>query len=94
VTPAQLAHLAEQADFAAGFFRTTNPSVADRFTQCSAAARQMAKNMERKGELGRIRAELADISKRIERRPQLDSHVSVPAVNHGRVDVVRSVLSV
>ena len=48
MTPAQLAHLAEQADFAAGFFRTTNPSVADRFTQCAAAARQLAKNMERK----------------------------------------------
>ena len=50
MTPAQLAHLAEQADFAAGFFKTTNPSVANRFTRCAATARQMAKNMERKDE--------------------------------------------
>jgi hypothetical protein len=92
MTPAQLAHLAEQAHFAAGFFRTTNPSAADRFTQCAAAARRLAKTMERKKELNRIRADLADISKRIERRQQTDSHVPVPAVDHGRVDV--DVLSV
>ncbi len=91
MTPAQLAHLAEQAEFAAGFFKATNPSVAERFTQCAAAARHLAKNMERKEELNRLRAELADISKRIERRTRLDSLVPVPAVDHGRVDVDRSV---
>ena len=94
MTPAQLAHLAEQAEFAAGFFKATNPSATDRFTQCSAAARRLAKNMERKEDLNRIRAELADISKRIERRTQLDSHVPVSAVDHGLVDVDRSVPSV
>ena len=94
MTPARLAHLAEQADFAAGFFRTTNPSAAERFNQCAAAGRRLAKTMERKEELNRIRAELADISKRIARRPQVDSHVPVPAVDHGRVDVDRSVLCV
>jgi hypothetical protein len=87
MTPAQLAHLAEQAEFAAGFFKATNPSAADRFTQCAAAARQLAKNMERMEGLNRIRSELVDISKRIERRTRLDSHAPVPAVDHGLVDV-------
>ena len=95
MTPAQLAHLAEQADFAAGFFRKTNPSVADRFMQCAVAARQMAKNMERKDELSRIRTELADIARRIDRRSRLDSQAdSIPAVHHGRVSVESSVPSV
>lgn len=94
MSPAQLAHLAEQAEFAAGFFKTTNPSVADRFSQCAAAARQMARTMERRNELNRIRAELADISKRIERRTRFDSPVPDPAVDHGRVDMDRSVPSV
>ena len=69
MTPAQLAHLAEQAEFAAGFFKSTNPSAAERFTQCAATASQLAKNMERKEELNRIRAELADIFKRIDENP-------------------------
>ena len=95
MTPAQLAHLAEQADFASGFFRTTNPAVADRFMRCAVAARQMAKNMERKDELSRIRTELADIARRIDRRSRLDSQaVPIPAVDRGRVSVESSVPSV
>lgn len=94
MTPAQLVHLAQQAEFAAGFFRPTNPSVADRFSQCAAAARQMAKSMERKNELGRIRAELADISKRIEGRTRLHSQVPDRAVEHRSVDADRTVPSV
>lgn len=94
MTSAQLAHLAEQAEFAAGFFKTTNPSVADRFSQCAAAARQMAKTMERKNELGRIRAELADISKRIERRTRPQPHVPDRVVDPRSVDVDRTVPSV
>ena len=94
MTPAQLAHLAEQAEFAAGYFEPTNPSVADRFSQCAAAARQMAKTMERKNELGRLRAELVDISKRIERRNRLQSHTPDRTVDHKSVDVKTTVPSV
>ena len=94
MTPAQLAHLAEQAESAAGYFKPTNPSVADRFSQCAAAARQMAKTMERKNELNRLRAELADISKRIERRNRLQSHTPDRAVDHKSVDVKTIVPSV
>ena len=94
MTPAQLAHLAEQAESAAGYFKPTNPSVADRFSQCAAAARQMAKTMERKNELNRLRAELADISRRIERRNRLQSHTSDRAVDHKSVDVKTIVPSV
>jgi hypothetical protein len=88
VTPAQLVHLAEQADFAGGFFRTTNPSVADRFAHCAIAARRMAKNMERKDELTRIRVELADIANPIDRRTRLDRQaVAVPAAGARTVGV-------
>jgi hypothetical protein len=92
VTPAQLVHLAEQADFAAGFFRTTNPSVADRFAHCATAARRMAQNMERDDERVRIRVELADVADRLGRRTRLDSQTAaVPAVSAATIGVVPSV---
>ena len=72
MTSAQLAYLAEQADFAAGFFKPTDPAVAERFAQCAVTARQMATRIERQQELARIRAELADISKKLERRSMLE----------------------
>lgn len=68
MTSAQLAHLAEQADFAAGFFKPTNPAIAERFAQCAGTAREMATRIERQQELARIRAELADIARRLEAR--------------------------
>jgi hypothetical protein len=87
VTPAQLAHLAEQAEFAAGFFKSTNPSAADRFVQCAATARRMAEKIERREELNRIRSGLADVSKLIERRTGRVVSASRSAVDPDPVDV-------
>jgi hypothetical protein len=68
MTSGQLAHLAEQAAFAAGFFSPTNPSAAGRFAECAATARRLSKEIEREEHLGRIRAELSDIAERLNRR--------------------------
>lgn len=68
VTPAQLDHLAEQADFAAGFYAVTNPAVARRFSEAATTAREMSEQLERRSQLDRIRGELADIRKRLDRR--------------------------
>ena len=87
MTPAQLAHLAEQAEFAAGFFKSTNPSAADRFNQCAATARRLAENMERREELYRIRVGLADISKLIERRTRRPASASRLPIDPGQVGV-------
>jgi hypothetical protein len=43
MTPAQLDHLAEQADFAAGFYAVTNPAAARRFAETAATARCLSR---------------------------------------------------
>ncbi len=70
MTPAQLAHLAEQAEFAAGFFAVTNPAAARRFREAATTALQMSTQLERSEQLARLRAELADIRGRLDRRPR------------------------
>ena len=87
MTSDQLAHLAEQADFAAGFFKPTHPSVAGRFADCAEAARRMAKDLERKEQLNRIRADLTDIAARINRRSSLDSHEQANCVPQSSWDL-------
>jgi hypothetical protein len=87
MTSGQLAHLAEQAAFAAGFFSPTNPSAAGRFAECAATARRLSKEMERQEHLSRIRADLRDIAERLNRRAIRESQpdtVSVaPVRNEG-----------
>jgi hypothetical protein len=68
MTPSQLAHLAEQAEFAAGFFAVTNPAAARRFSDAATTALQMSTQLERREQLARLRAELADIRRRLDRR--------------------------
>ena len=68
MTPAQLDHLAEQADFAAGFYAVTNPSAARRFAETAATARRLSEQLERRQQLARLRAELVDIRERLDRR--------------------------
>ena len=68
MTPAQLSHLAEQADFAAGFYAVTNPSAARRFKEAGATALQLSAQLQRQQEIARLRAELADIRGRLDRR--------------------------
>ncbi len=58
MTSEQLVRLAEQADLAAGFFKPTHPSVAGRFADCADTARRIGKDLERREQLNRIRAEL------------------------------------
>lgn len=68
MTPAQLAHLAEQAEFAAGFFAVTNPAAARRFSEAATTALHLSAQLERREQLARLRTELADIRRRLERR--------------------------
>lgn len=68
MTPAQLSHLAEQADFAAGFYAVTNPSAAKRFKEAAATAQQLSAQLERQQQIARLRAELADIRSQLDRR--------------------------
>jgi hypothetical protein len=68
MTPAQLDHLAEQADFAAGFYAVTNPAVARRFAETAATARRLSEQLDGPQQLARLRAELVDIRERIDRR--------------------------
>jgi hypothetical protein len=68
MTPTQLKHFAEQAEFAAGFFAVTNPAAARRFNEAAATAVQLSATLERQQQLARLRAELADIRRRIDRR--------------------------
>jgi hypothetical protein len=68
LTPAQLSHLAEQADFAAGYYSVTNPSAARRFKEAAATAQQLSAQLERQQQIARLRVELADIRGRLDRR--------------------------
>jgi hypothetical protein len=68
MTPAQLHHLAEQADFAAGFYAVTNPSAARRFAETATTARRLSEQLERRQQLARLRAEPGDIRERLNRR--------------------------
>ena len=68
MTPAQLDHLADQADFAAGFYAVTNPSAARCFAETAATARRLSEQLERRQQLARLQAELADIRQRLDRR--------------------------
>ena len=68
MTPAQLSHLAEQADFAAGFYAVTNPAAARRFKEAATTAVQLSAQLERQQQIARLRAELADIRGRLDRR--------------------------
>ena len=68
MTPAQLQHFAEQAEFAAGFFAVTNPAAARRFSESAAAALRLSATLERQQQVARLRAELAEIRRRIDRR--------------------------
>lgn len=70
MTPAQLAHLAEQAEFAAGFFAVTNPAAARRLGEAATTALQLSALLERRQQLARLRVELADIRRRLDRRAQ------------------------
>ena len=72
MTPAQLDHLAEQADFAAGFYAVTNPSAATRFAETAATARGLSEQLNRRQQLARLRAELVDIRERLDRRTRTD----------------------
>lgn len=75
MTPAQLIHLAEQAEFAAGFFAVTNPAAARRFSEAATTALQLSANLDRQQQLVRLRAELADIRRRIDRRAKSSEFV-------------------
>jgi hypothetical protein len=68
MTPAQLDHLAEQADFAAGFYAVTNPTAARRFSETATTARRLSEQLERRQQVDRLRAELGDIRERLNRR--------------------------
>lgn len=68
MTPAQLSHLAEQADFAAGFYAVTDPSAARRFKEAAATAQHLSAQLERQQHIARLRGELADIRGRLDRR--------------------------
>jgi hypothetical protein len=48
MTPAQLDRLAEQADFAAGFYAVTKPSAARRFAETATTARRLSEQLERR----------------------------------------------
>ena len=68
MTPAQLSHLAEQADFAAGYYAVTNPSAARRFKEAAVTAEQLSTQLERQQQIAKLRAELTDIRGRLDRR--------------------------
>jgi hypothetical protein len=68
LTPAQLSHLAEQADFAAGFYAVTNPSAARRFREAATTAHKLSTQLERQQQIAKLRTELADIRGRLDRR--------------------------
>jgi hypothetical protein len=70
MTPAQLTLLAEQAEFAAGYFAATNPAAARRLSDAATTASELAAQMERRHQLALIRSELADIRQRLDRRSQ------------------------
>ena len=76
MTPAQLSHLADQADFAAGFYAITNPSAARRFKEAAATADQLSAQLERQQQIARLRAELADIRGRLDRRERVHESVA------------------
>ena len=79
MTPTQLKHFAEQAEFAAGFFAVTNPAAARRFSEAAATAVQLSVALEGQEQLARLRAELADIRRRIDRRART-SGAAIPSV--------------
>ena len=68
MTPAQLSHLAEQAEFAAGFYAVTNPSAARRLKEAATTARQLSTQLDRQQQIAKLRTELADIRGRLDRR--------------------------
>jgi hypothetical protein len=80
MTPAQLTLLAEQAEFAAGFFAATNPAAARRLSDAATVASELAAQMERRHQVALIRSELADIRQRLERRSQSRSVRTVTEV--------------
>jgi hypothetical protein len=63
-----LSHLAEQAEFAAGFYAVTNPSAARRFKEAATTAHQLSTQLERQQQIANLRTELADIRARLDRR--------------------------
>jgi hypothetical protein len=65
MTPDQLLHLAEQADYAAGFFAPTNPSAARRFADCAATARLLADQLNRAGQLNELQTRVRDVRARL-----------------------------
>lgn len=70
MTADQLAHFADQAEFAAGCFATTNPAAARRFSEIATTALQLSARTKRQEHLAQLRAELADIGRKIDRRVQ------------------------
>ncbi len=54
MTAEQLAHLAEQASFAAGFYAVTDPSAARHFAQTAARANRLSANLAGKEEAARL----------------------------------------
>ena len=68
MTPGQLDRLAEQSEFAAGFYVITDPAAARRFADAAQAARRLSEQLERQQQLSRLRADLADVRTRLNRR--------------------------
>jgi hypothetical protein len=66
VTPRQLEHLAEQADFAAGFYAVTNPAAARRFAEAATTARRLSDELDRRMRLAGLRAELDEVKSRLD----------------------------
>ncbi len=54
MTAEQLAHLAEQASFAAGFYAATDPSTARHFAQTAARATRLSAELAREEEAVRL----------------------------------------
>jgi hypothetical protein len=79
MTPAQLDRLAEQADFAAGFYAVTNPAVARRFAETAATARSLSEQLDRRQQLTRLRTELEDIRERLDRRTRTRQALDPPS---------------
>ena len=61
MTAAQLAHLAEQAEFAHAFYARTDAPGARIFAQTARLARRLASELSRAEELARIGAGLAEV---------------------------------
>jgi hypothetical protein len=55
VTAEQLAHLAEQASFAAGYYAATDPSTARHFAQTAERAGQLSSKLASEEEMARLK---------------------------------------